>query len=190
MSGGTPVHGKTHLFGNPHTFKYKHVNNGFGAAGANSLVQLFDITDATITRGGDIFLARADNDFYPRDGGAADGSCQMRVESLNAAASLAFTKGDLLADISVQYEGRSSAKDKVLTFYMEQGLITEDVVMNGRHGAQPGTLTFGIDAVIRTNIGGIGVGDHEGPYYMPWTAAVETDATRNDNWSPITPAAA
>lgn len=185
MSGGTPVYGKTHLFGNPHTFKFKHMFNGFGLAGAGSLVQLHDILDFTMTRGGDVFLSRADNDYYPRDGGGADGSCQLRVEAMNAAGSLAFTKGDLLEDCTVQYEGRGTAKNKVLTLSVEQAKITEDVVINGRHGAQPGSTTFAMDAVIKTLEGGIGSGDHQGPYYIPWTASVQNDNTRNDSWSPI-----
>jgi hypothetical protein len=171
------VHEKTHLFGNPHTLKLKQVTNGFGGAGENSLETIFDLLSASYNRGGDSFLARADNDFYPRDGGSADGSMNARFEFYNIAAVNTFTKGDALEDVSWQYEGRGSAKAKVLTVLVPFASVQEDITVDARHGGTPGTASLSIEAVLEPS---------QGPYEPVYAIAVENDNTRDASWTPIT----
>lgn len=176
---------KTFLFGNPHTMKFKHAFNGFGLAAENALNQIFDIMEASITRGGEVHLSRADNDIYPRNGGFADGVFGVRVSSKNVSAFNTFTKGDELTDISFQYEGRSEARAYTMTLSLSGGIVDEDISVSGNHGAEPATASLNIQATIPVSSGGLGVGSGNGPYSIPWAINVDNDNMRDDDWTPV-----
>jgi hypothetical protein len=176
---------KTYLFGNPNTLKLKHMYNGGGAipAEGQALVQVYDITGCDITKGGDVHMSRADNDFYPRNGGMSDASFALRLTTKNMSALNTFTKGDELEDISIMYEGRAEARTKILTLGLSGGIVSEDVAISGQHGAEPGTGTLGIEATIPVNSDGTSTGVN-GPYHIPWEMRIGNDVTRDDTWTP------
>lgn len=178
------VASKTFLFGNPHTFLCTHLFNGLGFDGWNTAIQVFDITEAGITKGGDVHLSRADNDFYPRNGGMADAIFQMRVTSKNPSAFNVFTKGDELGDIAVQYEGRASARGYTLQVGLSGGMIDEDISFSGQHGAEPMNASLSVQATIPVHSTGAAYGGTNGPYHIPWMMSVELDGDRDDTWAP------
>lgn len=185
--GSAAIGSKTFLFGNPHTFKANHAFNGFGfAAEGNATYQVFDITEASITKGGEVHLSRADNDVYPRNGGFADAIFGVRISSKNVSAFNTYTKGDELLDIQFQYEGRAQARAYTMGLFLHGGIVDEDVSVSGQHGAEPGTVSLNVQATIPVSSGGLGIGAGFGPYSIPWTINVVADDTRDDTWTPTT----
>ncbi|OPZ49233.1 MAG: hypothetical protein BWY95_00184 [Bacteroidetes bacterium ADurb.BinA104] len=185
FQGSANWNSKAFLFSNPHTFKCKHMFNGYGAAREQSLKRLFDIIGVDVSKGGDVALLRADNDFYPRDGGSADGSFGLRVSTKNVSAVNAFTKGDMLKDIECQFEGRAEARAHTLTIGVSAGLVIDDVSMSGQHGAESSTAQLGIEAIIPVDAGGTGLGSGVGPYAHPWLMRVVSDNDRDEDWTPV-----
>jgi hypothetical protein len=178
--------GKSLLFGNPHTMKFKHVANGFGLEMPNMSTsqQVFDITEASINRGGEVHISRCDNDVYGRNGGFADAVFGVKVTSENISAFNLFTKGDEMADIEFQYEGRARAREFTMTMGLSGGIVNDDISVSGQHGATPGNASLGLEATIPVNTNGLGTGAGFGPYSIPWAIQVVSDHERVDAWTP------
>lgn len=182
------VNRKAYLFGNPNTLKLKHYYTGFGSTpveGQGS-VRVYDITGCDITKGGEVHLSRADNDVYPRNGGMSDAMFGLKITSRNMSAFNSFTKGDELKDINIMYEGRAEARAKILSLYLLNGIVNDDLTVSGQHGSEPGTVSLGIEATIPVDGAGTGLGAGYSPYSIPWAMRVDNDATRDDTWTPPT----